>query len=101
MDIKSGLIALYDSLPASGWTRVTAFDNRMPRGASAHGSTGGATTHNHSLSGLSSSLGGAGKMYDYANCIGRAAYASRGDHAHIDFTGSSVGTADNTPHTEI
>ncbi|MBI2356751.1 DUF2341 domain-containing protein [Candidatus Dojkabacteria bacterium] len=36
-------------VPPLGWTRFSALDSNYPRGASTYGSTGGATTHTHSI----------------------------------------------------
>jgi len=46
----SNLIMLSDSSTPGGWTRVTAFDNRFPRGSTTYGSTGGVNSHNHAYS---------------------------------------------------
>ncbi len=40
------LILMFQTL-ASGWTRVTALDNRFPYGSATYGSTGGSSTHGH------------------------------------------------------
>ncbi|MBU5678907.1 MAG: DUF2341 domain-containing protein [Candidatus Aenigmarchaeota archaeon] len=49
----SGTIVMATSLPPLGWTRVSSFDNRFPRGSSSYGGTGGSETHTHTLSGPS------------------------------------------------
>ena len=34
----------------TGWSRNTDFDNNLPMGSNTYGTTGGATTHNHTIS---------------------------------------------------
>ena len=46
--VVSGLIAIFDAACPAGWTRVSAWDSKMIRGAAAYGATGGADTHTHS-----------------------------------------------------
>lgn len=41
------LILMFQTLP-SGWTRVTALDNRFPYGSATYGTTGGSSLHAHS-----------------------------------------------------
>jgi len=48
LSVVSGLIAIFDAACPAGWTRVTAWDGKMIRGAAAYGATGGADTHTHS-----------------------------------------------------
>lgn len=43
----SGMIAPFDTACPSGWTRVTAWDNKFVMGGAAYGTTGGNTTHLH------------------------------------------------------
>jgi len=45
--VVSGLIAIFDAACPTGWTRVSAWDSKMIRGAAAYGATGGADTHTH------------------------------------------------------
>lgn len=47
--VPSGMIAIFDVACPAGWTRVAAFDGKMIRGASSYGATGGADTHQHSI----------------------------------------------------
>ena len=44
----SGMIAIFDTACPTGWTRVSAWDDKMLRGGAAYGATGGADTHLHS-----------------------------------------------------
>jgi hypothetical protein len=46
--VVSGLIGIFDAACPTGWTRVSAWDSKMIRGAAAYGATGGADTHTHS-----------------------------------------------------
>jgi len=48
----NGLIALFDStnLPSGNWTRYSNLDSKFPFGSSTYGSTGGSTTHSHTVS---------------------------------------------------
>lgn len=46
----SGLISLTTALPPLGWTRYVALDSNFPRGNTTSGSTGGTTTHTHTVS---------------------------------------------------
>lgn len=46
--VVSGLIAIFDAACPTGWTRVSAWDGKVIRGASSYGATGGADTHTHS-----------------------------------------------------
>lgn len=45
----SGFIAMSDVACPSGWTRLSAMDNRFPRGSATAGTTGGADTHYHTV----------------------------------------------------
>lgn len=45
--VPSGMIAMFDTDCPSGWTRVTALDNRFVMGSTTYGSTGGSISHTH------------------------------------------------------
>lgn len=46
--IPSGMIAIFDAAACpSGWTRVSAFDDKFIRGKDTYGGSGGASTHTH------------------------------------------------------
>lgn len=47
--VPSGMIAIFDTSCPSGWTRVSAFDNRTLMGAVSYGTTGGSATHDHAV----------------------------------------------------
>ncbi len=68
--IPSGMIAMFDSACPSGWTRVSALDNRFPMGATTYGTTGGAATHSHTVNPAATST------------------TTNGDHYHLQTGGS-------------
>lgn len=45
----SGFIAMSDVACPSGWTRLSALDDKFPRGSATAGTTGGADTHYHTV----------------------------------------------------
>ena len=45
--VPSGLIGMFDAACPAGWTQVSAWNNKMIRGAASYGGTGGADTHTH------------------------------------------------------
>ncbi|KKR06470.1 MAG: hypothetical protein UT34_C0001G0511 [candidate division WS6 bacterium GW2011_GWF2_39_15] len=47
--IPTGTIMIVDSVPPLGWNRISALDDKFPRGAAVSGGTGGSSTHSHSL----------------------------------------------------
>jgi len=51
----SGAVVMTTTSCPTGWTRLAAADNRVLRGASSAGATGGADTHTHTMSGTSGS----------------------------------------------
>lgn len=48
--MPEGIIMGFTSVPPRGWTRVTAMDSRLLRGASTYGGVGGVSTHTHAVS---------------------------------------------------
>ena len=52
--MPSGMIAMFDAACPSGWTRFTALDGRVPRGAGTAGAIGGSSTHAHTVAGTTS-----------------------------------------------
>ncbi len=50
LTVVSGLIAIFDAACPTGWTRVSAWDSKMIRGAASYGGSGGSDTHTHSHS---------------------------------------------------
>ena len=49
VELFSGMIAMFDGVCPTGWTRFTALDSAFPRGAATYGETGGASTHTHAV----------------------------------------------------
>ncbi len=49
--LPSGVIALFTTAPPMGWNRYAALDGVFPRGNSTAGTTGGAATHYHTITG--------------------------------------------------
>jgi hypothetical protein len=43
----TGMIGMFDAACPAGWTRVSAWDNKMLYGGAAYGATGGSDTHSH------------------------------------------------------
>jgi len=57
------LIAVFNTTCPTGWTRVTAWDDKFIRGAATYGGTGGSSgTHTHSYSGVIAHTHGAGTL---------------------------------------
>ncbi|MGI6423118.1 MAG: DUF2341 domain-containing protein [Candidatus Dojkabacteria bacterium] len=46
-------IIMFSTTTPSGWTRMSAFDGRLPAGNATYGGTGGAATHSHTITDLS------------------------------------------------
>ena len=91
---KANIITIVDVLPPLGWTRFTALDGNFVRGAASYGGTGGATTHNHSVT-VSVALGG-GVDYGANSCFIDNAGTYSASHSH-PCTDSNVGTQSNLP----
>jgi hypothetical protein len=47
--IPQGMIAMFAGPCPTGWTRFSALDNSFPMGGASYGTTGGSTTHSHTL----------------------------------------------------
>lgn len=47
VSIPVGMIAMFNTSCPSGWTRFSALDGRVTKGALAYGGTGGSDTHTH------------------------------------------------------
>jgi len=98
----SGLIGVFDTDCPAGWTRVSALDNRIIRGAASY-STGSTDTHTHTDAGHTHS----GAHTHGIGTFGQAAYAdvtaSKGagatnvsaDH-HIHYTSGTSGVQQET-----
>ncbi len=46
----SGTITMSNAIPPLGWNRFSTLDSKFPYGSSSYGTTGGSTTHTHSVS---------------------------------------------------
>jgi hypothetical protein len=57
--ILSGMIALFARDCPAGWTRFSELDGFFPMGGASYGSSGGATSHEHTLT-MTQLVGGAG-----------------------------------------
>jgi hypothetical protein len=79
LEIDSGLIALFDDTPPSGWTNFSGLDRRFPRGASTCGGQNNANTHTHTTGGYDTS-----SVSDTTRKSG--ATSSAGEHYHIKCT---------------
>lgn len=62
----SGFIAMSDVACLEGWTRLSALDDKFPRGSATAGQTGGADTHYHTVT-LSASWDCASGGWDAPN----------------------------------
>ena len=71
------------------WTRVGAYDGYFIRGNSSYGSTGGSSTHTHTVNGSSSTASAGGSYYDGAVSV------TQYNHSHSVSEGCT--TDDNTP----
>jgi len=87
LDINSGLIGMFTSNPA-GWTQFSALDDKFPYGATSYGSTGGATTHTHTMTRTSY---GAGNVA-WCICCGASTRANTGHNSNASSTdaGTSI-----------
>ena len=62
----------------AGWSRVSALDNRFPRGATKYGSTGGGDSHTHSAG----SLSGPNHSHSFKATVSKNTNTT-GSHAHL------------------
>ncbi len=82
--IPSDGIAMFDGVCPLGWTRVSALDERFPRGASTYGATGGSETHNHAYS----------EVPAHTHDVGTLSTVSAGAHTHeLHWQGGGGGSA--------
>lgn len=88
--ISQGAIMIVDSLPPLGWGRVSAFDNRFPRGAETYGGTGGAATHSHSVT-LSTTTASS----PWVSRVQNSGNWGSGQHSHSCST--TTNSVDHTP----
>ena len=88
-----------DSTP-SGWTRQTAFDGKFPYGAATYGTTGGSTSHTHTLSSLASGTS-AGVCADINPPSPNSRPISKNTHTHPTTTINSNTSASNLPPYKV
>lgn len=84
---SSGMVTLATDIPPLGWTRFTSLNNRFPLGSSSVGTTGGASTHTHSIYATTSGSTGLNPAASGGNNF------SLSSHTHAisgDSTGSSL-----------
>jgi hypothetical protein len=90
--IPQNFIAMFDTAPASGWTRVSTLDTRFPRGNTTYAGIGGSASHSHTTG--SASTGQSpfpDKPNDWVSWS-----AGRQTHTH-SVSASTTANADNTP----
>ncbi len=84
-------ITMTDVVPPLGWTRFTGLDSKFPRGASTYGGTGGATTHNHTLT-INPNVGGGAQK----NADGSGFNIAEENHDHANCN-ATLNSTSNTP----
>lgn len=90
------LIMISDTSTPTGWTRFTGFDNRLPFGSSTYGTTGGSTSHNHSLSGINVAVTASTTCDYYATPGMLMTEAATSTHTHT-VSATTTTTVNNTP----
>lgn len=95
LDVSSGLISIFESTP-TGWTRFSALDSVIPRGASSYGGTGGADTHSHTTTGSSTS-GPNGT----ASAGGTGCSAGSSGHTHSISAASTAAGSNLPPYLSV
>ena len=76
-NIPGGAIMMFQTACPTGWTRLSALDNRFPRGASTYGGKGGGDTHTHSAG----SLSGPNHNHTFKDTVSMNT-STNGSHAH-------------------
>lgn len=85
LPIGGKMIAVFNVACPSGWTRVSAWDDKFIRGATTYGGTGGSSgTHTHEYSGIIEHTHGAGTLVTAA--------AGTHTHSYSRLSGSANGT---------
>lgn len=99
-----------DACPA-GWTRLTALDDKFPRGASSYGGTGGSSTHSHTGGGTAhthsvgghthtmrnTALGGGGSL-SFMGISGNSQLTGLGGSGYTGSGGgATISTSSHTP----
>lgn len=80
----SGAVVLSSTSCPSGWTRLSAADDRVLRAAATGGGTGGSDTHSHTISGSSGGQGVSitGSTANNASDISGSTASTNIDHTH-------------------
>ena len=87
----SGTITMTNVTPPLGWTRFSALDSSYPYGSTTYGTTGGSTTHTHTVS-----LGTSGPSAS-VGCGTAVPRTTRDDDAHTHSISSSINAFSNDP----
>ncbi|MFA5099160.1 MAG: hypothetical protein WC461_03060 [Candidatus Paceibacterota bacterium] len=112
--IPSGMVGMFNTSCPTGWTYLSGFANKFPRGSSSYGSTGGSDTHAHgagtlagpyhthtsAISGFGGAAGGGWDGMLQPNNGGNSVYATaapeNGGAGNGAVTGSTA-SGDNVP----
>ncbi|MFA5099159.1 MAG: hypothetical protein WC461_03055 [Candidatus Paceibacterota bacterium] len=112
--IPSGMVGMFNTSCPAGWTYLSNFANKFPRGSSSYGSTGGSDTHAHgagtlagpyhthtsAISGFGGAAGGGWDGMLQPNNGGNAAYATAAPQTGGAGNGAVTGvtaSGDNVP----
>ncbi len=90
--IPSGMIAMFDTSCPSGWSRFTALDGRIPYGSSSYGSTGGSSSHTHTLT-----VGGSCSALSVGTCGQGGGYIPAGGGTALYVAPQTADTQSNLP----
>lgn len=90
------LIMISDTSTPTGWTRFTGFDSMLPFGSNTYGTTGGNTSHTHSLSSVSVQSTASTICQFYETPGMESMEAALSTHTHT-VSATSTDTAYNTP----
>lgn len=93
----TNLIFLTDSSTPTGWSRFSALDDRFPYGGSSYGTTGGTTSHDHTIGVTSVSFYSAprSRMED-----GGSSNSMIGSHSHSG-SGSTNSISNHPPYKTL
>lgn len=111
MALPSGIIVGWPSTAASipsGFSRVTAMDGRIPKGAAAYGGTGGSANHDHTTSGHTHTAGHSHSNVTSGACSGStnvqsgATVMPTNAHTHtVSFATDSTASASDSGNTDL
>lgn len=91
----AGSIAFFDAAVPTGWTRYSVQDGNYVRGGDTVGTTGGSLTHNHTISGITSTSVGSTS----ARTTGSTQSSATDNHTHT-VSGSTVAQNHEPPYRE-